>query len=108
VGSLGYFDEQIAVGLVDPNLPAGQIRSVDQILSESLSAERFRTLLLISFAIAAMLLATLGIAGLLAYNAAQRMHEFGVRIALKQIAGTCLVWFSGTVCGCLVQGSPSG
>lgn len=70
------------VSQVDPNLPAGQIRTVDQILSESLSAERFRTLLLISFAIAAMLLATLGIAGLLAYNAAQRMREFGVRIAL--------------------------
>ena len=67
---------------IDPNLPVGSIKTVDQILNESLSAERFRTWLLASFAIAAMLLATLGIAGLLAYNAAQRMQEFGVRIAL--------------------------
>jgi putative ABC transport system permease protein len=67
---------------IDPDLPAGSIKTVDQILDESLSAERFRTWLLASFAVAAMLLATLGIAGLLAYNVAQRMREFGVRIAL--------------------------
>jgi putative ABC transport system permease protein len=67
---------------IDPNLPVGAIKPVDQILDESLSAERFRTWLLASFAIAAVLLATLGIAGLLAYNAAQRMREFGVRVAL--------------------------
>jgi putative ABC transport system permease protein len=67
---------------IDPDLPTGSVKTVDQILDESLSAERFRTWLLASFAIAAMLLATLGIAGLLAYNAAQRTQEFGVRIAL--------------------------
>ncbi len=70
------------VSQIDPNLALGDIKTVDQILDESLSAERFRTWLLASFAIAAMLLATLGIAGLLAYHAAQHMHEFGVRIAL--------------------------
>jgi predicted permease len=67
---------------IDPNLPAGRMETLDRILDQSLSAERFRTWLLASFAIAAMLLATLGIAGLLAYHAAQRMQEFGVRIAL--------------------------
>jgi ABC-type antimicrobial peptide transport system permease subunit len=60
----------------------GKIETVDQVLEESLSAERFRTWLLICFAVTALLLATLGIAGLLAYNAAQRIQEFGVRIAL--------------------------
>lgn len=70
------------VSQLDPNLPAGRIETVDEILSESLAAERFRTLLLTSFAIAATLLATLGIGGLLGYNAAQRMQEFGVRVAL--------------------------
>jgi predicted permease len=67
---------------IDPSLPAGKIETLDQILDESLSAERFRTWLLASFAIAALLLAMLGIAGLLAFNAAQRTQEFGVRIAL--------------------------
>ncbi len=67
---------------IDPNLAAGRIETVDEILGESLSAERFRTWLLTCFAVAAMLLATLGVGGLLAYNAAQRMQEFGVRVAL--------------------------
>jgi predicted permease len=78
------------VNQIDPNLPTGSIKTVDQILDESLSAERFRTWLLASFAIAAMLLATLGIAGLLAYNAAQRMQEFGVRVALGANRGNLL------------------
>ena len=70
------------ISRLDPSLPIREIETVDQALQESLSAERFRTWLLICFATAALLLATLGIAGLLAYNTAQRMQEFGVRIAL--------------------------
>lgn len=70
------------ITLLDPSLPVEKIETVDQVLSDSLSAERFRTWLLVCFAGAALLLATLGIAGLLAYNAAQRTQEFGVRIAL--------------------------
>lgn len=67
---------------IDPNLAAGRIETVDEILGESLSPERFRTWLLTCFGATAMLLATFGIGGLLAYNAAQRMQEFGVRIAV--------------------------
>jgi len=70
------------ITLLDPSLPLDKIETLDQVLEESLSAERFRTWLLVCFAVAALLLATLGIAGLLAYNAAQRTQEFGVRIAL--------------------------
>jgi putative ABC transport system permease protein len=70
------------INRLDPSLPVWKIETLDQVLEESLSAERFRTWLLICFATAALLLAMLGIAGLLAYNAAQRTQEFGVRIAL--------------------------
>jgi putative ABC transport system permease protein len=70
------------INRLDPSLPVGSIETVDQALGRSLSAERFRTWLLICFALAALLLAVLGMAGLLAYNTAQRNHEFGVRVAL--------------------------
>lgn len=75
---------------IDPNLAAARVETVDEILGESLSAERFRTWLLTCFAVTAMLLATLGIGGLLAYNAAQRVQEFGVRIALGAKPGDLL------------------
>jgi predicted permease len=70
------------INRLDPSLAVGRIETVGQVLEKSLSAERFRTWLLICFAITALLLAMLGIAGLLAYNTAQRTHEFGIRIAL--------------------------
>jgi putative ABC transport system permease protein len=70
------------IGRLDRNLPVERIETVDQVLKESLSAERFRTWLMLCFASAALLLATLGIGGLLAYNTARRTQEFGVRVAL--------------------------
>jgi putative ABC transport system permease protein len=70
------------INRLDPSLPVGKMETLDQVLDDSLSPERFRTWLLICFATAALLLATLGIGGLLAYNTAQRTQEFGVRIAL--------------------------
>lgn len=72
---------------LDPNLAAGQVKTVADILSESLAPVRFQSLLMSLFAIAAMLLATLGIAGLQAYNSAQRIQEFGLRIALGATRG---------------------
>jgi predicted permease len=70
------------INRLDPNLPVEKIRTIDQVLQDSLSAERFRTWLLLCFSIVALLLAMLGIGGLLAYNTAQRTQEFGVRVAL--------------------------
>jgi putative ABC transport system permease protein len=67
---------------LDPSLPISKFETLDQVLDQSLAAERFRTSLLSAFAASALLLAMVGIAGLLAYHAAQRRQEFGVRLAL--------------------------
>ena len=73
---------QRQIRLLDPALPLQQVQTLDQWLGKSLEPERFRTFLLAAFAGTALLLAMLGIGGLLAYNVEQRAKEFGVRMAL--------------------------
>ena len=71
-----------AVNLVDPDMPLGGARTVDEIVSESLAIDRFSVVLFASFGVLGLLLAAVGIYGVMAFGVAQRTHEFGVRIAL--------------------------
>ncbi len=71
-----------AIWSVDPQIAIPMLKSLDQQVSDSVSTERFQTLLLSSFGFAALLLALLGIYGVLAYSVSLRQQEFGIRIAL--------------------------
>ncbi len=79
--SLGPEMRQI-IWSIDPDISIPTVVSLDAQVSESVATERFQAVILSSFGIAALLLAVLGIYGVLAYSVSLRTQEFGIRIAL--------------------------
>lgn len=71
-----------AIWSIDPDISIPTVISLDAQLDESVATEKFQTIILSSFGGAALLLAVLGIYGVLAYSVSLRTHEFGIRIAL--------------------------
>jgi putative ABC transport system permease protein len=90
-----------ALTQLDPELPVNFL-VMDQVLSDSLAGRRFSMMVMTAFGVCAMLLAAIGIYGVISYSVAQRTAEFGIRLALgaqtqhilKLVIGRGLGWIA--------------
>jgi putative ABC transport system permease protein len=110
-----------AVREIDPQQPVSSIAPLQSMLDETVAGRRFNTLLVSIFAVAALLLAAVGVYGLLAYTIAQQHRELGIRIALgasatailqavggRAIASACVGGVAGVVLSVAVRRAIAG
>jgi putative ABC transport system permease protein len=79
-----------AISEVGPNVPVDQMETMKQIVSGSVAQSRFRTAMLLIFALLALFVASIGLYGVMSYLMSQRTREFGIRVAIGASSGALL------------------
>jgi len=79
-----------AVSAVDRTAPVDRIETMEQLISASVAQPRFRTLILLAFSMLALVMASIGIYGVMNYLVTQRTREFGIRISVGATQGDVL------------------
>ena len=93
---------------LDSTQPVAQVRTMEEIVAETFSRQRFSALLLSGFSMISLLLAAIGIYGVLAYSVTERTREIGVRVALGAQPGRIVTMVVGTGARLVVGGTVVG
>ena len=96
------------VRALDPELPVPRVERLDDLLSGSLAPPRFRTAVLLAFALLALLLALVGIYGVTAYEVTRRTAEIGIRRALGAQTSAVVRLVIGRSLGLVLSGLAAG
>jgi len=93
---------------LDPLQPIADVRTLEEILGDNSARQRFSAVLLTGFSVSALLLAAVGIYGVLAYSVAQRTRELGLRMALGAEPGRIVGLVVGTGARLVIGGAIVG
>jgi putative ABC transport system permease protein len=97
-----------SISAIDREFPVDRIETMEHLLSRSVAPPRFRTAVLMAFSILALMMASIGIYGVMNYLVVQRTREFGIRLSLGATQGNLLWFVMGRAAGLIGVGTCLG